>query len=134
MTDAAEPDDQPADQPETDDTSIHPNTTPAGAGPDPLDAVARAATAWAKATRAHPKRIQRDRAIIAAFDSGATDREIAAASGMELDKIYRVHRQAGSIRADAEMDRRLAETSRPTAEMADKVGIWSDTTQVSEPR
>ena len=127
MADAAEPDDH--SEPD-DTTSTDPNTAPAEPGPDALDAVATATTAWIKATRAFSERIARDRAIVAAFDAGATGREVAAASGLSLDEIYAVHWQADTIRADAELDRSMAETSRRIDAQATNVG--ADSGMVSE--
>lgn len=87
-------------------------TNDTGTPTDPLDAVAVATTVWKKASMAWPQRTERDRRIIAAFDSGATGREISAASGLELDVVYKVHSEADMIRAETELDRRMAETSR----------------------
>jgi hypothetical protein len=80
-----------------------------------------------------PGGIARDRAIIAAFDSAASGREVAAASGLDLDETYKIHRKADSIRSDAEMDRRMAERRRSTEEL-NKVGIWADSTLVPRRR
>lgn len=127
MADAAEHDDH--SEPDS-TTSTVPNTTPAEPGPDALGAVATATAAWTKATRAFPERIMRDRAIVAAFDAGATGHEVAAASGLSLDEIYAIHWQADTIRADAELDRSVAETSRKIDALATKVG--ADSGMVSE--
>jgi len=94
--------------------------------PDPLDAVATATAAWATAIRAYPERVARDRAIVAAFDAGSTGREVAAASGMDLEEVFKIHRRSAEIRSDADMERRLAETGRRNDEVVSKMGAVTE--------
>ncbi len=78
------------DSSDTDDTS---STTT-----DPLNRVAIATNVWRKAAAARDELAERNRAIFATFDAGRTGTEIAAASGLDLAEVYRVHRRAGSER------------------------------------
>lgn len=85
---------------------------------DPLNAVSTAARVWRKAAAAWVEREALDRAIVRAFDLGRAGVDIAAASGLALEDVYRVHRRLDEIKADEALDARVAETRRRSAELA----------------
>ena len=93
-------------------------TDPHETSTDALEAVSTAARIWRKATAAWPERDVLDRAIVRAFKIGRTGSEIAAAGGLEIADVYRVHKRIDRIKADDDLDAKWAQTGRRTAELA----------------
>jgi hypothetical protein len=94
---------------------------PSSTANDPLDAVSTAARIWRRAVAARAERRDLDRAIVRAFETGRTGSEIADAGGLDVADVYRVHKRIEQINADDDLDAKLAETSRRTAELSERL-------------